>query len=308
MFRKPSGKYNVGVSFADTKTYGTTECERKNSILFYYPSNEEGEECPYMDAEYQKASYGGEPKDNGVRTYCYKDVSISNEYDAYPVVIYNHGYSGFQMESTVLCADIASHGFVVASIGHPFGSGAVTFTDDKIFESPFMDQFLAKPNVSLLKKLGVLWDEDINVAIETLSDIEKGFINHPLAGHIMVEQGVTLLGVSFGGCLSIANGLKNPKVLNMINLDGGIFVDVDAIYKEKPILVLCSPFNFKAYFKLKEEGCKNVTVQKIKKVSHWEFSDGVYLSEKGKLNREWADRVSTDRSRMCVEFIKSNAK
>ena len=38
-------------------------------------------------------------------------------------------------------------------------------------------------------------------------------------------------------------------------------------------------------------------------VSHFEFSDGVYLSDKGKQNREWADRISRHRAERILEFI-----
>lgn len=154
-------------------------------MMFYYPSNCGSKMCPYKDVLFQKERLKGNMIDNGVKTYCNSDGTLSSEIDKFPVIIYSHGLTGFQMESTVLCADLASNGFIVVSIGHPFGSRAVTYTD-------------------------------------------------------------------------------------------------------KPILVLCSLLNHMAYFKLKKISYPQLSIKKIRKVTHWEFSDGVYLSDKGKNNRKWA--------------------
>lgn len=89
---------------------------------------------------------------------------------------------------------------------------------------------------------------------------------------------------------------------NAVNLDGGLFVDLNPIFKEKPILVLRSTLNYKANRKLKEVGCMNVTVEKFRKVTHWEFSDGVYLGSKGMNDRHWADRISMARTETCLDF------
>lgn len=59
-------------------------------------------------------------------------MPLSEEKEKYPVILYSHGLNGFQMESTVLCADLASKGYIVVSVGHPYGSGAVTYTDVKM--------------------------------------------------------------------------------------------------------------------------------------------------------------------------------
>lgn len=151
-------------------------------MMFYYPSNCGSKMCPYKDVLFQKERLKGNMIDNGVKTYCYSDGTLSPEIDKYPVIIYSHGLTGFQMESTVLCADL------------------VTYTD-------------------------------------------------------------------------------------------------------KPILVLCSPLNHMAYFKLKKISYPHLSIKKIRKVTHWEFSDGVYLSDKGKSNRQWAYDVSSKRANLCLELL-----
>lgn len=77
------------------------------------------------------------------------------------------------------------------------------------------------------------------------------------------------IGVSFGDYCSITATLKNKELNYAVNLDGPIFVEPEYLYIEKPVLVMCSPFNIKAYIGLNKHGCKNVEVEKIKKLSHF---------------------------------------
>lgn len=324
MLRAPIGKYNVGISNIDTEEFGDGKFRRKLSLLLFYPSDETGMECPYMDAEYQKTEYLKNEYqkkvisgyyDNGVRTYCYRDVKLSQREDSYPVVIYNHGLNGFQMESTVLCADIASSGYVVVSIGHPYGSAAVTYEDgsfmalnDSYEDGSFLNlNYSYGMNRNNLASLGELWYEDIRYAVKYIDILNhENAVNRNISlyGRIDTDEGINLLGVSFGGCCSVGAALSEKKIRCAINLDGGLFADIDCVYRDKPIMVMCSPMNFKAHVKLDELGCTDVTVKKIRKLSHWEFSDGVYFSKRGRADRNRADTISMRRAILCLEFLR----
>ena len=301
MLREPIGKYNVGIRNIDTDEFGDNEYRRKLPLMFFYPSDETGEEYPYMDVKYQREA-ATNLIDNGVRTYCYKDVPISHQEDKYPVIIYNHGLNGFQMESTTLCADIASSGYIVISIGHPYGSGAVTYEDGSIF-APNESFAIERNN---LVPLGNLWYEDIRYALKYIGRLNCEDIsdrNNSVFERLNLGEGIDLLGVSFGGCCSVGTALMEKEIRSAINLDGGLFTDISCVYPDKPILVMCSPLNYKAHARLKEFGCTNVTIKKIRKLSHWEFSDGVYFSERGKKDRNRADIISKQRALLCLEFL-----
>jgi predicted dienelactone hydrolase len=47
----------------------------------------------------------------------------------YPVLVFNHGFASFQKQSTSLLEELASHGYVVLSLGHPFESLVVRYAD-----------------------------------------------------------------------------------------------------------------------------------------------------------------------------------
>ncbi len=51
----------------------------------------------------------------------------------FPVVIFSHGYAqGFAGQNTALCEELASHGYVVVSIGHTYESFITLLKDGKI--------------------------------------------------------------------------------------------------------------------------------------------------------------------------------
>lgn len=47
----------------------------------------------------------------------------------FPVVVFNHGFGSFQKQSTTLLEELASHGYVALSVGHPGESLVVQFAD-----------------------------------------------------------------------------------------------------------------------------------------------------------------------------------
>ena len=301
MLRKPAGKYNVSIRKMDTGFFGAHT--RRLSLMIYYPSSGGSTAHPYMDAEYQKQASCGQTADNGVNTFCFADGQPVACRGRFPVVIYSHGLTGYQMDSTVLCADIASNRFIVVSVGHPDGCGAITYCDGEIICNTPERQY----DERRLNELGQLWIEDIIHAIDCVYAIADGEIESILAGRLDIKAGVHLLGISFGGCCSAAAALQDERVIDAVNLDGGIFVELNPKYPDKPLLVLRSAMNYKSSRRLIEAGCTNVTVQKFRGISHWEFSDGVYLGKKGKANRDWADRVSMARSGLCLDFFSANA-
>lgn len=308
MLREPIGPYQVGVCKMDTSEVGEGDFRRKLSLFFFYPiqnlsvEKKELPMCPYMDGTYQKKAAFGQIEENGVKTYCYQGGMLSKEKQTYPVALYSHGLFGHQMESTVLCADLASNGYVVASLAHPYGSAAVTYCDGSLFEDEahtFSQNQLAE--------LAVLWEEDTRHAISCIEQLNEGKSESDFANRLDLEKGIHLLGVSFGGCVSIKVALTQTKAVNAVNFDGGLFVPL-VKEADKPVFVLCSPFNYKAHKKLADLHLSQVQIKKIRGVSHWEFSDGVYLSKKGKANREWADRISKDRAEMVLDFWENGVR
>ena len=86
-----------------------------------------------------------------LRPIVIKNAPIATGKNNYPVIIFNHGYGSYTMQSTVLCSDLASFGYIVVSVGHPYESSGVKYLDDSIIEMPEIIQKNVKSS-SLLEE------------------------------------------------------------------------------------------------------------------------------------------------------------
>ncbi len=306
MLREPIGEYKVGICRYETPEIGDASHKRRVPLTFFFPAEGWEHECPYRNSKYQQEM--PDPSDNGVRTYCGEDAELTDKIAQFPVVLYNHGFSGHEMESTVLCADLASSGYVVASVGHPYGSPIVTYTDGSRFEgpNPFENGKLKmREFAKMISGHGPLWYEDIRAAVDFLHELNK--TDTVFKGRLLLDT-LGTIGVSFGGCCSVAAALKDGDLHYAANLDGTMFVLPEYNFPDTPILVMCNPLNIRAHQCLTKNSVSALEVVKIKKVTHFEFSDGVYLSKKGSNHRDWAERISTARAEKLLEFIQEARK
>ena len=146
---KPVGKYLVGITqldFTDKSRKKVFPFEEDNTfreipVTIFYPaeSNEGRDSAPYSSPELlevlSKITFGLVSKNVAkVKTNCYKDVPIASSKDKYPVIIFNHGYGGYTMQSTILCSDLASSGYIVVSVGHPHEASGVKYLDGKVIK------------------------------------------------------------------------------------------------------------------------------------------------------------------------------
>ena len=336
MLRKPIGNYTVGTCYFDTDYIGKDNYKRRLPVMVFYPTDKQGEKCLYKTTDYFKAKIDGKCIDIDIFTHCYDNVPLSVKEKQYPVILYSHGLRGYLMDSTVLCTDLASLGYIVFSVGHPYGAGITYYQDGTSFDGWIQIKDDEKPatlwdNIKLLlgilpvrsyekrnaswmkyckyykkmiQKLIPLWEEDLVEGMNYIEKIACGKIDSIFNEKLIIDQGMGIIGMSLGGCCSIGIGLKDSRVSYCIDLDGGIFAEIEPIRWDVPILILREAINAFAEFPLRALHYKNLYVKKIKGLTHWQFADGVYLSDKGRKNKVWADEKSKEKTMTCLNFIK----
>jgi len=335
MLRKPIGEYFPGVWMMDTPYIGNGEFRRRLPITIFYPSDQTGKEVPYLSGGYyQDLMQSREPK-NDVRTYCYQEVPLSKKEKVYPVIIYSHGLDGYRMDSTLLCADLASKGYIVVSIGHPYGAQLERYTDGTYcggWKERFGDipESTMGENLKLLllmcpiipvkkrvaawerycrkfaviqKNLIPLWEEDLTAGLDYVEWLSSTEGESQFYGRMNLTGGIPMIGMSLGGNTVVGLSLKEPRIPKAVNLDGGLFTELGVPSNTPQILVYCQKVNLFAYLRLRGMNYTKLTVRTLRGVNHWQFADGVYLSEKGKKRPMWAERVSREKAIACLEFL-----
>ena len=111
--RKPSGPNLVGCKHFSYE-YDSNETDGKSRVipcLCFYPAKDidEGKLKPYVNESIM-------PGTNGIETNSYINAPIGD--GKHPLLLFSHGYNLFCEANTVQFEELASHGYMVLSIGH----------------------------------------------------------------------------------------------------------------------------------------------------------------------------------------------
>ncbi|QOR34940.1 hypothetical protein IMX26_15995 [Clostridium sp. 'deep sea'] len=282
----PNGKYNVGITQIDfvDKSRKTVfgfknEGVRKIPVKFFYPADsiKGNTSAPYTFPEaiepLKKMTLGLlSKKITKTKTHCYKNVAVSNKQKNFPVVFYNHGYSSYAMQDTTLCSNLASSGFIVVSLAHPYESSALKYLDGSIIKihkshlknltkSPkgykkyiksvfkknctysnkeameIAEVLFKKYNCKLSNHVKIWVDDSIFIANE-LEKLNTGIIESVFKNKLKLNLGFAITGQSFGGSVAAQTCLVDNRFKCGINIDGGTYGDY--LYKDlkKPFMVI----------------------------------------------------------------------
>jgi len=235
----PSGSYHVGTqSFTlidETRPaiYSSDlNDHRKINYQMWYPSDDvDGyEQAPWL--------YDGKPIAKGVakmmglpafslnhttliESHSYIDAPLSNKQDQYPVVIISHGWTGFLNLHTDIAELLASHGYIVISIDHTYGSAATVFEDDVAYLNrdalPNRDKtpnFLDYGNTLINTYAG-----DITALINQMETFNNG--DTQFTDKLDLDQ-IGLIGHSTGAGAAVTTAIQDERVKLVLGMDAWV--------------------------------------------------------------------------------------
>ncbi len=140
----------------------------------------------------------------------------------HPVVVFTHGYTGTFTDYTFLFEDLASRGYVVASVDHTFEATAVEFPDGRLAESVLGSHLGTalrgdEPAMDFALSVRV---SDLKFVVNELELLNAG-ADARLAGKLDMSR-VALAGHSLGGLAAILGVEEEPRFRAGIVLDGAM--------------------------------------------------------------------------------------
>jgi len=176
---KPTGIYKVGQS---THFYSKNE-NRTRPIAFqiWYPTKVDSEDnLPFQSKEVALAitNFLGWPSFNNSFTRLMNSNAVKNVPIApnkkFPVVIYNHGYGGATPVYQTVFEELASHGYVVVSVGHQDESAFLIREDGSVIENSPQNEFYTKREPELNNRtIGIEQSTILNS--DDLNDLNKSY-------------------------------------------------------------------------------------------------------------------------------------
>ena len=145
----PSGPYQVGTRIyeltdpARKEIYSGKDETRRFMIQIWYPSEitPSDKQAPWMaNAKIFApaiATYIHMPSfflDHLalVKIPAYKESKVAPSDKPYPVVLFSHGWNGFNAQNTSQALELASHGYIVIGIQHTYGAVITVFNDGTV--------------------------------------------------------------------------------------------------------------------------------------------------------------------------------
>src|ERR687886_219652 len=194
---RPSGPHLVGsVVFHWTdeqrpETFDTSARERRQVVAqAWYPTETPGPPVPYFEAQgrlpayvdpYPSWFYGDFDQ---VDTHASASPPVSTERSTWPVLVFLPGWGSPREHYSGLCADLASRGFMVVALSHPYESAVSVLADGRVVGTAVAASVLGA-NMADMTPIRAADSRFVLDQLVRLSDVEPG---SPLVGHLDVQH------------------------------------------------------------------------------------------------------------------------
>lgn len=227
----PRGPHQIGMrTFTLIDTHRTehyaTDKKSPREILVnvWYPAHVTNEKRVHYTADFKYLVAHNEGVD--AQKYAYVDTITTNAYDnppmadvqaQYPGIIFSPGSSSPATTYAALCEELASQGYIVFGINHPYMCAHLTFHDGHIVkvDPVFTDSTRSLDDWALLLDKEIeTWVADINYLMHQLktNSYERLDANH-----------MGIFGHSFGGAAATLCAERSNDYKAVINIDGWLF-------------------------------------------------------------------------------------
>jgi predicted dienelactone hydrolase len=247
----PTGPYDIGtvslhlVDHTRQDPWWTTAHPRELMVSMWYPARD-ADRCrlaPWMPPAalaYYRAAEADRLKEvarrlnlgeldislDGVAfptTHARQSAPVKLPDRPYPVVLYAPGYPADRETGTALVEDLASHGYVVVTIGHPYDAPELEFPGGRVE--------LGRPNLDPdgLYSLLTVRIADTRFVLDQLTALNAG--RSPDAGHRPLPAGlrgcldlarIGMFGHSFGGASTAQSMAHDGRITAGVDLDGHV--------------------------------------------------------------------------------------
>ncbi|HEX4701503.1 MAG TPA: hydrolase [Pseudonocardiaceae bacterium] len=175
------------------------------------------------------------------QTAAHEGAPVDRHPDGLPVILYSPPSGGDRSFNTVLVQELASRGYLVATVDHTYSDDEVEFPDGRVARRVFPEQLTIPQLTAEVAER----DKDIRFVLDELTALDHGA--NPDAEHRTLPDGlrgalnlneVGMFGMSLGGATAAATMLDDPRIKAGIDLDGDLFGPVVTTGLNRPFLLL----------------------------------------------------------------------
>ncbi|MFN8405289.1 MAG: hypothetical protein U0V48_17325, partial [Anaerolineales bacterium] len=234
----PSGPYTVGTRIYELtddsrrEIYSGKDEVRRFMIQIWYPSEADSsaERAPWMaDAKIYApaiADHIGLPSfflDHLalVKIPAFKETKVAETSEPFPVILFSHGWNGFNAQNTEQALELASHGYVVVGVQHTYGAVVTVFPNgDVVLNNPSAlppDETPTAEYEATAQKLVNQWAGDLGYTLDFLK-LQYDDSTSPFFGKLDMNR-VGVYGHSTGGGAAIQFCGTDSRCIALLGMD-----------------------------------------------------------------------------------------
>lgn len=213
-----------------------------------------------------------------VKTHSYRDAPLSNASEEYPAIIFQHGYRlGYLEQNTSLMETLASNGYVVISLAHPYEAIAAPLSDGSTsrFDASKKDPFME--SMALQEESLAVWAADTIFVLDALENIHSEDALAFLTGKLDLDR-IGMAGMSFGGSAASQVCLTDSRCKAGMTLDSPQYSAVKAGQLEQPFLFMISDNADYLEQEVYEKAAGAAYLITVSGAEHYNFTDMTLVS------------------------------
>jgi pimeloyl-ACP methyl ester carboxylesterase len=238
----PTGPFSVGkvtlhvIDSARTGANPVGRGPRELMLDIWYPAAPgAGATVPYVDVAAFDAGFNGflqnelgagydALKGKTLQTHAHENAPFASDLKRAPLLFFSHGGGMVSQFYTVQLEELASHGYVVAAINHPYDAGLTVFPDGRRIIVDTAGWNAAKTEADRTEKSRRRIEvaaADIRFALNALGRLDRTSKGQPFAGRVDFSR-VGAFGHSMGGEAAARACQLDPRFRACSNQDGAI--------------------------------------------------------------------------------------
>lgn len=303
---EPTGLYSVGTTtyflydHTRIEQYAQTPNTLRQVIVhLYYPANPD---THHKHAQYQEEAIilyliqKGINIDHyrNIKTNAFYQAPIANDQSSFPVIIFSPGFGCSCRDYSSLLEELASHGYIIAALDHPYTTITVNQAGNVIPTTP-IDTINTNQHDLMCATLAT-WIADTNFIVDQLKQINMQDPQNIVTNRLKLDK-LGIFGHSLGGAVALHICALNHLIKAAVNIDGAL-LNGDGTFMtnglDKPYMILVHDYpelyqsNPEAvHFKTKAKTATQAYIRhstndtyhiSLNRAEHFTFSDAPLLS------------------------------
>ncbi|MFG2819220.1 alpha/beta hydrolase family protein [Kitasatospora sp. NPDC048365] len=242
VFPEPSGEFAVGtrvVQWTDPgrpETFTADPDDRRTVVVqLWYPAQPSSagvERAQYLGRTEQEARTVSAALARGVglpgflvdgvpraRSRAVFDAPVVGGGGRFPVVLFSPGSGGVRTQNTAWAEELASHGYLVAALDHPYDSAAVVLADGRTVTTATASSGDRAEDEKLAAGWTAIRAADLSFVLTRLDGLDRGGSADPLTGRLDTGR-AAVTGHSLGGAAALQAARQDHRFRAVVDLDG----------------------------------------------------------------------------------------